>query len=323
MAKKRLLVGAALAAAPIAAAGPLARLAIDRFEALTLADVDPPGRRMRIDGVSVRYIDEGHGFPVVLLHGFGGSAFDFRTLLPALTDRFRVVAVDLPGFGYSDRDVPEISSAAWIETLVGLLSELHIERAVFVGHSMGGGVVQRFADAHPEKVERLVLVDSVSAAERRRAASLTAPVSLIATIVQGGIALFGGANRLLDRTVADPSRLTPTAREGHLEPLRIRGSAAAVRQMLADSAREEPIDLTRLTMPVLLLWGEQDRVVKLNVAERLLGTLPNARIEVVPDAGHLVLEEQPEAANRIVLAFLDDLAARPVTRNGAASHTHV
>ena len=323
MARKRLLLGAALAAVPIAAAYPLAQLAIDRFEALTVADVQPPGRRVRIDGVWVHYIDEGEGLPVVLVHGFAGSVFDYRTLIPALAQRFRVIAVDLPGFGYSDRDVPELSNAAWIETLDALLHELHIDRAVFVGHSMGGGVVQRFAAEHPQMVERLILIGSVSAAERRRAVIARRPFSVISTLVQGGIALFGGANRMLSRTVADPKKLTGAAREGHLEPLRIRGSAAAIRQLLIDSSSEEPIDLAQLRMPTLLLWGDQDRVVKLTVAERLLAALPNARLEVIADAGHLVLEEQPEASNRLILSFLDDLAARPMHRNGAAASSRV
>lgn len=322
--RRRLLIGAAVAAAPltIAAAIPLSRLAIDRFEALTLADIDAPGTRVRIDGVWLRYLDEGRGFPIVLIHGFGGSAYDYRTLLPALAARFRVVAVDLPGFGYSDRDVPELSGTAWVETLHTLLGELGIERAVFAGHSMGGGVAQRFAAQYPEMVERLVLIGSVSAAERQRRSTANWVGAAIATLVQGGIAGLGGATWLARRTVADPAHMRGAVLDGHLEPLRIRGSAAAVRQMLRDATHDEPIDLARLTMPVLLLWGAADGVVKLRVAETLRAALPQARLEVIPDAGHMVLEERPEQSNRLVLDFLADLAgpeSGAPHRNGATA----
>jgi pimeloyl-ACP methyl ester carboxylesterase len=321
--RKRLLISAAVAATPltIAAAYPLARLAIDRFETLSPDELDAPGKRVRINGVSLRYIDEGSGFPIVLIHGFGGSAYDFRTLLPALTARFRGIAVDLPGFGYSDRDAPELSATAWVETLHALLVQLGIERAVFAGHSLGGGVAQRFAAQYPQMVERLLLIGSVSAADRQRRPIAGWLNAALMTLVQGGIAAFGGASWLARRTVADPAQMRGAVLEGHLQPLRIRGSAAAVRQWLRDAVHDEPIDLSRLTMPTLLLWGERDGIVKLPRAEQLRAALPQAQLEIVPGAGHMVLEERPDESNRLVLAFLDDLGAPPARRNGASAGT--
>lgn len=326
MPRKALVAGAAVAALSVGIAGavPLARLAIDRFENLELEDLDVPGRRFCVRGIGLRYLDEGTGFPIVLIHGFGGSAYDYRTVIPALAERFRVIAVDLPGFGYSDRDsAQEISGTAWVEVLAEFLQRLGVTRAVFVGHSLGGAVVERFAASHSAMVERLVLVAAVSAADRQRM-HWGAVADAITTLVQGALSASGRLGKLAQaRTVHDPSFMTGTVLEGHLQPLRVRGSAAAVRRLFRGSAIDKPVDLAALTMPTLLLWGESDKVVRLAVATKLLDALPHARLEVVAEAGHLVLEEQPAACRRILLDFLGDLAASPSSRAGTLAGAHV
>lgn len=315
MPRKAVVAGAAAAALSLGVAGsvPLARLAIDRFEDLDLDDVAVPGSRRIVRGVGLRYIDMGAGFPIVLIHGFGGSAYDYRLTLPALAEHCRVIAVDLPGFGYSDRGAAtEISGSAWVDTLAELLAQLGVTRAVFVGHSLGGAVVERFAARYPEMVERLVLVAAVSAGDRRPMPPAGALFTVIATLVQGLLAASSRLERLAQsRTVYDPSFMTGDVLAGHIQPLRVRGSAAAVRRLFRGSALDQPVDLSRLTMPVLLLWGDSDKIVRLTVAEQLLAALPHARLEVVAEAGHLVLEEHPETCNRIILDFLQDLASRP------------
>jgi pimeloyl-ACP methyl ester carboxylesterase len=285
------------------------RRAIGRFETIDLDEVQLPGRHEKIDGVRVHVIEQGNGFPVLLIHGFGGSTYDFRTLIPALAERFRVIAVDLPGFGFSDRDAPELSGPAWVEMLRALLQRLGVERAIVIGHSMGGMVAQRFAAEHPKMVERLVLIASPRADQRPPFRADSRVASALLACLQGLTYGLGGITRVARRTVADPALMSGEALEEHLRPLRVRGSAAAVRQLVRDAAREEPVDLARVTTPTLLLWGSEDRIVPLKVGEELRALLPNARLEVVQGAGHMVLEERPEETHQIVLRFLNEAVA--------------
>ncbi|MHB8576900.1 MAG: alpha/beta fold hydrolase [Dehalococcoidia bacterium] len=297
-----------------------ARRAIRRFESVNPEDADVPGSRFWIRGVAVHYVERGQGFPIVLVHGFGGSTFSYRFLVSALAKDFRVVAVDLPGFGYSGRGAhTDYSQSGWVELLAEFLSRLGIQRAVFVGHSLGGAVVERLAVVRPELVERLVLVSAVSAAEPPR----TPPVDIgpVVRVVQGAMASRQRGYERMSRNVAfDPAFMRGPVLDGYLRPLRLPGTAAAIRKLMSDARRDRPIDLSRIRVPVLLLWGAHDRVVKPAVGERLHAAIAGSRLKLIPEAGHLPLEEQPELCNRLIAEFLADLR-QPARAAGSATDT--
>src|SRR3990172_12332306 len=134
-----------------------------RFEDLEPESAGAPGMFVDIDGVRVHYVEAGRGDPVVLIHGWNGSTFSYRHTIPELAQNHRVVALDLLGFGYSGRPArADYSVTAQVRLVAGLMDRLDIPSAVVAGHSMGGGIAMRLALSHPERVERLVLVDSVS-----------------------------------------------------------------------------------------------------------------------------------------------------------------
>src|SRR3989442_15747988 len=153
----------------IIAAGAIiaALIAVSRFfrrrEDIDWRDADAPGRIATIGGVGINYIDRGSGPAVVLIHGFGAHTFSFRYLIPDLAKDHRVVALDLKGFGYSERPKKsDYSLSAQARLVVRLMDTLGIESAALVGHSMGGEVAMRVAAGWPQRVERLVLAASVS-----------------------------------------------------------------------------------------------------------------------------------------------------------------
>lgn len=323
-----LLAGTGVAALATSAivADRLAQRAIARFEALDPETAELPGQRFWVRGVALHYVEQGQGFPVLLIPGFLGSTFSFRHTLPALAERFRAIAVDLPGFGYSDRGAHlEYSAGNWANLLAEFLRRQGIARAVVLGHSLGGGIAQRLAVEAPELVERLVLVGSISAAERpplppRGSGRLYRMGQAWVMPRQGAVRWFAR------RSAFDPAFMTDDVLEGYVRPSRLPGSAAAVRKMGRDLRRDARLDLSRIAVPTLLIWGEADRVVDLTVGRRLAEQIPQARLEVVEGAGHLPLEEQPERCNRLLLDFLRDLGApeqagaasgRAVQRDGA------
>lgn len=285
--------------------------AYGRWLACRREDLDPsalerPGQLMHLDGVGIHYLERGEGPPLVLIHGLGASTYNFRHNIPALAEHFRVLALDLMGFGFSDRPPDaEYFLVSQAQLVRNFLARLGVERAAVLGHSMGGAVAMRLAANFPERVGRLVLVSSA-----HNGRLLPAWVgALWARPLVEAFAAFALHNRAFRETLwrsgaYDPSVLTREVKEGYYRPSRLRGSARAIAKVLADLAREEPLDLRRIRQPTLLLWGAQDRWLGLALAQRLLQALPKAELQVIERARHMVLEERPEEANRAIVSFL-------------------
>src|SRR2546429_583395 len=128
-------------------------------------------RHVTVDGTTLRYIDAGHGTPVVFIHGLGASMYAWRkNLEPVAAAGYRVIAFDNRGFGFSDKPATGYDNAAYARLTVALLDSLHLPDAVLVGHSMGGAVAAEVAIAHPERVRGLVLIGSAGARARGRRA---------------------------------------------------------------------------------------------------------------------------------------------------------
>src|SRR3990172_11255761 len=215
-----------------------------RFEDLEPETAGAPGTFVDVDGVRVHYVEAGRGEPVVLVHGWNGSTFSFRHTIPELARTHRVVALDLLGFGYSERPPRgDYSVTAQVRLVAGLMDRLGIPRAAVVGHSMGGGIAMHLALSHPERVSRLVLVDSVSVRESRRALRagrvLRHFLFLLAPLMQHSARMRDAAFRSI---VHDPAFLTADVVEGYVRPLRMKGHLRGLTQQLRDRGKEEQID---------------------------------------------------------------------------------
>ncbi|MCC7366717.1 MAG: alpha/beta hydrolase [Dehalococcoidia bacterium] len=305
---RKLLVALPVAGVAVAGAAVAARKAMDAGPL-----PQPPGLVREIGGEQIHYIDEGSGPAIVLVHGFAGHTFSWREVIPLLTPAFRVVAVDLPGFGYSDRD-PErpLSHDEHAERLVRLLDTLGIERATLVGHSMGGGVVTRAAVAHPERVERLVLVASVDPAEPMRwqhgqpgasIRAMSAGMSLLAAFPPLATYFIGKGLRGM---AYDPATVTPEVVRGYVRPLLIPGTVRCLARMMRETEHQEVVDLAKVAMPVLVVSGEQDPAFNVAVGERIAAAIPGARQVVLEQCGHMAPEERADALVEELLTFLHE-----------------
>ena len=286
----------------------LSALLVRRHEVIDLDEAVPPGAYTEIDGQRVHFVEAGSGPPAVLIHGYGASTFSFRETIPALSPRYTVAALDLPGFGYTDRSAERrLSSTAQAEVVAQFMRQRGMADALVVAHSMGGGVALRLALAHPDLVSRLVLVASMHpnlSFMGRRRAILARPLMPLLGFATALARLFG--LRTMRRAVHDPNFLTPAILAGYDRPARIRGSQAAVRRIVLDAAHDDEIDLGQIQAPTLLLWGQSDGLLPLSIGRRLLEEIPDARLEVVEEAGHLLLEERPAAANAALLRWLEE-----------------
>jgi pimeloyl-ACP methyl ester carboxylesterase len=277
----------------------------------------PEGAVRSFAGESIHYIDKGAGPAVVLIHGFGGSTFSWRFVIDDLVRDHRVIALDLPGFGYSDRGAGLVlSHHRHAERVVALLDELGIERFVIAGHSMGGGIAQRVSAMYPERVERLVLIASVNAGERaewrsrrgRRRGTMLVAVNVAMRVHP---LVRGVSGRALRSMVFDPAYVTPEVVRGYCEPLLVPGTGACLGRMTRDTEDEELVDLSRIMAPTLVISGEADRTVPPQTGEQLAASIPGARHIVIPACGHLVAEEVPDEFLGHLRAFLPASAGVP------------
>ena len=276
---------------------------------------------VRVGDARVAYRDEGTGPPVLLLHGCPFSSFIWRKVIPPLSPTFRCLAPDLLGLG--DTETPagaDWSLRAQTAMVLGFLDALEIPRAHVVAHDHGGAVAQLIAAEHPERIDRLVLsnaeaYDNWPSEEERPFVRLTQLPLL------GDLALrLWGTRRVLRLTLArahavhDPSVLTDELLEGYIRANFGDGHRRAkTKRFLAlqfapsnNRVTMELLDgLRRFDHPTLLLWAKDDPHFGPEWGERLRQDIPGAvGLQLLPETGHLLMEERPEEFASIVGGFL-------------------
>jgi pimeloyl-ACP methyl ester carboxylesterase len=290
--------------------------AVRRFEDLDPVSAGAPGAFVEVDGVRIHYVEAGRGEPVLLIHGLNASTFSFRYTISELARHYRVVAVDRMGCGFSDRPAGgDYSLTAQATLLARVMDQLAIERAAVVGHSLGGAVAMRLTLAYPERVSRLVLVDSATDREMHFGALPATYLRHLLPIASLFALQRAWFRRLsLRSAVHDPAHLTPEVLDGYFRTSRMKGHLRALGLLFAHGRRDGPLAFERIRQPTLILWGEHDRWLPPDRGEELERRIPDARLLLIRSAGHLPLEEQPDSCNQALLEFLrsSEPAAEPV-----------
>ena len=264
-----------------------------------------------VDGVRIHYQEAGapSAPPMILIHGFASSTLVWSKVLLELADAgFRVIAVDLAGYGYSGKPRHlDYTIGSQARMLVGLLDELQIDRTAVVGSSYGAAVAATMALDYAERVERLVMVGAVTNNEPTRYLMMR----LFGSPIIGDIIspLLLGSRRLLRRRmkrVYDRHAWTMDERRVDARHLPLR-AASTHRAIIRTVRRWDADRIFReahlIKQPVLLLWGEDDREVPLENGESLQQEIPQARLLVFRDCGHLPQEEYPQIFTQLVSGF--------------------
>jgi 4,5:9,10-diseco-3-hydroxy-5,9,17-trioxoandrosta-1(10),2-diene-4-oate hydrolase len=263
-------------------------------------------RRVVVDGMNIQYLEAGSGSPLLLLHGHEQSATSWRWVIPALAHTHRVLALSLPGTGESDRAVGDHAPgndmtpfiAAFLDTL-GIEPPLDV-----VGHSAGGAIALRLALADPGRIRTLTLVDSagLGQAVHPLLALDTLPgigelAIMISRIPGGALARTGMSTAML---FAQPWRIPAEFIAEHhalgRRPGQLETSTAMARALFGPDGQRQILleHLPTLTTPTLVIWGGCDYVLPAHQAQAAVDLLPNGRLVVLPDCGHLPHVEQPE-----------------------------
>ncbi len=242
---------------------------------------------------------------VIMLHGFGSSLHTWEPWALGLQDHFRVIRIDLPGAGLTGADPSgDYSDLHTVDLLKGLMDQLGVAKASFVGHSMGGRMAWRFAAEQPQRVERLVLVAPDGFAspgfEYGKAPEVTAPVRAMQYILPRFVLKMS-----LQPAYANPKLMSEEVVTRYWDMMRAPDVRPALIQRMQQLVLQDPQPLlARITAPTLLVWGEQDAMIPIANAQDYLRAIPGAKLVTFPGVGHLPHEEAPAATLPAVRSFL-------------------
>lgn len=243
---------------------------------------------------------------VVLLHGFLSSTFSFRRLVPLLCKEFNVISVDLPPFGKSGKtSIYTYSLQNQATTVIRLLEHLGKKKVILIGHSMGGQVALNVCYQRPEFVQETVLLCSSGYLKRSKLPLiLSSYIPFFYLYVKRWLA-SSGVEKNLRNVVHDHSLIDEVMLTGYLQPFTedneiFKGLTKMIRDREGDLTQEQ---LKKIETPCLLIWGEHDKVVPIQIGKRLKKDLKNSKLIILEKTGHLVPEERPEEIFRYILNF--------------------
>ncbi len=268
----------------------------------------PEGSLVEVDGRRVHVARAGDGEPVLLLHGFGASAYSWRHVSAALDDAFQLIAPDLNGFGFSERprEIAAYTVAGQLRLVLGVMDALGLDSAHVAGHSYGGALAVHLAWRHPERVRSLVLVDSAGPEYPWHRRTVTAAFPPLTYLFVRARAIRREAVEIgLARSFEDDSLVTQELVDAYFDRVRIEGVSRAFRGLTAPTREPEELpEIAELELPVLLVWGSEDELVGPEAGRRIAERLPNGRFELLDGVGHIPLEESPAELARVMRSFL-------------------
>lgn len=258
----------------------------------------------QVDGARLRYSDQGSGPAVVLLHGFASSLETWTAVVPTLARAHRVIAVDLKGFGWSDRPEGDYSPAAEAALVLGLLDQLGVKEFALVGHSWGSSVALALALAAPQRVSRIALYDAWVYDAQLPTFFLWARAPGVGELLYAAFYDQRPDERLA-QAFFDPAYVTEPLIEDVERAFERPGTkAAALAAVRGMRFAAQQSRYRTLEKPVLLLWGREDRVTPPAIGEQLALEL-SARLVVYPRCGHFPMIEAARASTDELARFLD------------------
>ena len=265
---------------------------------------------VKVQDVQINYVERGEGDRnILLVHGFGSSIYSWKDILDALAQHFHVYAMDVKGFGYSEKPKDaDYSLVTMIDFVPDFMDAVGVEKASLVGNSMGGALCAATAIDYPERVERLVLIDAAGYPMKIPLLirmGTTPVVTSVGKIFYGEWVVRWG----LEQVFYDKALVTPERVRAYYLPSKTPNGIDAPRKILRDfdsvlfkyAARR----FKRIQCPTLVIWGEQDPWVPVENAWRFDRDIPDTEVVIIKDCGHAPQEEKPGEVTQTLLEFLE------------------
>lgn len=265
-------------------------------------------RFIEVDGLRFHYQEKGSGTPLLLIHGNNSSTYTWKDVFEPLAEKYRVISIDLKGFGFSAKPDGDYRMPAQAEHIIHFLDKLNIERAIFCGNSMGGAVSLMCAINYPERVSGLILVDSAAFNDKRTTLlspgflkwPVIGPAVTALALTSNALIAEGLRNSFYDANKIGSDRITAYHR-----PLQTRRGQIAAR-LVRQQRDNTPIEtsISRIRKPTLIIWGADDRVILPDTANRIQANIPGSKLTIFDKCGHIPQEEMPERFLEEVEKFL-------------------
>jgi len=276
----------------------------------------PPPEKMAmkqatVEGAEIRYVEQGEGRPIVLVHGIPTSSYLWRDMIGELAGHGRVIAPDLPGFGFSG-PAPEgdYSIATYARLLGGFLEALSVESGALVCHDFGGPIAVTYALKHPERYEQLVILDTFLHNDLPDWGLLykLAKIRPIGEFLMwlGGESIVRAG---LEAGVSNTSRITDEVLARYYRP---EGKPAKINKTYLGTMRSDfegdlafiEKNLKSIDKPTLIVWADSDAYLPLSLGERIHEDIAGSKMEVLPQCGHFLQEDAPEEVTKLIVEFL-------------------
>ena len=295
-------------------AGVLATWAPDRsVQQLSVRWAPAPSQFLPVSGMQVHLRDEGprgDALPIVLLHGTSASLHTWDAWTKELTDQRRVIRFDLPAFGltgpHPDKDY---SIAAYVRFVVAVLDHLGVQQFVLAGNSLGGQIAWNTAVAHPQRVKKLVLIDSAGYPLQPKEVPLGFTIArtpglrlLVEYVLPRGVVQSSVRN-----VYGDPSKVTADLVDRYYELTLREGNRQALAHRMDQRLSGDEATLKGLRVPTLVMWGAKDRLIPPDMAQRFVADIAGAQMVIFEDLGHVPHEED---GSKTVEAFKLFLSSR-------------
>lgn len=280
-----------------------------------LTDVVPPERLVDAGGIRTCFVQRGSTGPeILLLHGFGSSTYTWRKNLDELGKFARVTAIDIKGFGLTEKPKDgKYNEAAYARHVLDVMDALKLRKPVIVGNSMGGGIAARVALENPDRCAGLILVDAVRPFSRIDfeaggvdTTKFRGRSSILAVALVRSLLTRERLRGMLESVYEEREPVTEDMVDAYFVPTTIEGAPEALLSMMnppPDTAK--PVPFSAMKCPVTILWGREDNVIPLAAGEALARDIPTAEFVVWDGAGHLPHEDAPAKFHDLVRSFLN------------------
>ncbi len=236
-----------------------------------------------VQNLITHYKTTGKGTPLVLLHGWGASLDSFNLILPELTKKYKVYALDLPGFGKTQLPLQAWSVGDYAKFVKEFLDKLKIRQATFLGHSFGGRVLIKLVAREPEICEKLILTGAAGIKSKNSLRKI-----LFKTIAKVGKPILSLPGLKSFKQKAKKKLYQKAGTDDYL-------SAGPLQQTFLKVTQEDLTPfLAEIKVPTLLIWGENDQDTPLNEGKIMHNLIPNADLKVIHSAGHYAFIDQPK-----------------------------
>jgi pimeloyl-ACP methyl ester carboxylesterase len=265
-----------------------------------------------IDGMNIHVWVKGSGTPVILVHGFTSNLFTWRFNTEELAKEFAVSALDLPGFGYSDKPLDfDYTLDGYADFIVSFMDAMKIRKAVLVGNSMGGGISLTTTLNYPDRVDKLVLVDSMGY-PRGPDEKHFLPFALMGIPTLGEILMSFNYRFVVEQSLKggpyyDNSFVTDDVVDAYYDVYKTENAQKTPLLVIRNILSTEPLGedvIKGVDVPTLIIWGENDNLIPARDAEYFARDIADSKAIVIPEAGHMPHEEKAELVNSLISDFV-------------------